>query len=239
MLFRQPPWRQGSYCVLRGWPPAAVNDEETAATENIAGDAELQGNVETWSGHRLAKYRKHRDHCSPDSKALFHSLLSGCQDDSDSDGSSPDSPPSPNKGATTNGSPSPALNSVLNSGSVVSSASSVTNPADLAPIYRIGGQPVVSLAGAVAGGASSSGCSPATVTVLPGSQSSLGTLMYQTPQGLLYAAPPGGSLPEALLLNLGQPVSLKTEGGTCLLVDPHFEQGTDLGEASSSYKFRA
>lgn len=157
-------------------------------------------------------YSVTEDSENKDSKALFHSLLSGCQDDSDSDGSSPDSPPSPNKGATTNGSPSPALNSVLNSGSVVSSASSVTNPADLAPIYRIGGQPVVSLAGAVAGGASSSGCSPATVTVLPGSQSSLGTLMYQTPQGLLYAAPPGGSLPEALLLNLGQPVSLKTEG---------------------------
>ncbi|KAH6925161.1 hypothetical protein HPB50_001402 [Hyalomma asiaticum] len=151
-----------------------------------------------------------------DSKALFNSLLSGCQDDSDSDGSSPASPPSPNKGASTNGSSSPALNSVFNSGSAVSSASSVTNPADLAPIYRIGGQPIVSLTGAVTGGASSSGCSPATVTVLPGSQSSLGTLMYQTPQGLLYAAPPGGSLPEALLLNLSQPVSLKTDGGTWL-----------------------
>lgn len=96
-------------------------------------------------------YSVTEDSENKDSKALFHSLLSGCQDDSDSDGSSPDSPPSPNKGATTNGSPSPALNSVLNSGSVVSSASSVTNPADLAPIYRIGGQPVVSLAGAVAG----------------------------------------------------------------------------------------
>ncbi|KAH7942176.1 hypothetical protein HPB49_021722 [Dermacentor silvarum] len=126
-------------------------------------------------------YSVTEDSENKDSKALFNSLLGGCQDDSDSDGSSPDSPPSPNKGASTNGSASPALNSILTSGPVT-------------------------------GGASSSGCSPATVTVLPGSQSSLGTLMYQTPQGLLYAAPPGGSLPEALLLNLSQPVSLKADG---------------------------
>ncbi|KAH8026448.1 hypothetical protein HPB51_020558 [Rhipicephalus microplus] len=53
------------YCVLRGWPPAAVNDEEAAALENLAGDTELHENVETWSRHRLAKCRKHRDHCSP------------------------------------------------------------------------------------------------------------------------------------------------------------------------------
>ncbi|XP_077522263.1 serum response factor blistered [Amblyomma americanum] len=157
-------------------------------------------------------YSVTEDSENKESKALFNSLLGGCQDDSDSDGSSPDSPPSPNKAASTNGSPSPALNSVLNSGCAVSSASAITNPTDLASIYRIGGQPVVSLTGSVAGGASGSGCSPAAVAVLPGSQSPLGTLMYQTPQGLLYAAPPGGSLPEALLLNLSQPVSLKAEG---------------------------
>lgn len=155
-------------------------------------------------------YSVTEDSENKDSKALFNSLLGGCQDDSDSDGSSPDSPPSPKRAASSNGSPSPALTSVLNSGSAVSSASSLINP-DHAPIYRIGGQSVVSLTGAMSGGSSGGGCGPAAV-VLPGSQSSLGTLMYQTPQGLLYAAP-GGSLPEALLLNLTQPVALKGEGG--------------------------
>lgn len=154
-------------------------------------------------------YSVTEDSENKDSKALFNSLLGGCQDDSDSDGSSPDSPPSPKRAASSNGSPSPALTSVLNSGSAVSSASSLINP-DHAPIYRIGGQSVVSLTGAMSGGASGGACGPAAV-VLPGSQSSLGTLMYQTPQGLLYAAP-GGSLPEALLLNLTQPVALKGEG---------------------------
>ncbi|XP_077536763.1 serum response factor blistered isoform X4 [Haemaphysalis longicornis] len=152
-------------------------------------------------------YSVTEDSENKDSKALFNSLLGGCQDDSDSDGSSPDSPPSPKRAASSNGSPSPALTSVLNS---VSSASSLINP-DHAPIYRIGGQSVVSLTGAMSGGSSGGSCGPAAV-VLPGSQSSLGTLMYQTPQGLLYAAP-GGSLPEALLLNLTQPVALKGEGG--------------------------
>lgn len=155
-------------------------------------------------------YSVTEDSENKDSKALFNSLLGGCQDDSDSDGSSPDSPPSPKRAASSNGSPSPALTSVLNSGSAVSSASSLINP-DHAPIYRIGGQSVVSLTGAMSGGSSGGACGPAAV-VLPGSQSSLGTLMYQTPQGLLYAAP-GGSLPEALLLNLTQPVALKGEGG--------------------------
>ncbi|XP_077536765.1 serum response factor blistered isoform X5 [Haemaphysalis longicornis] len=125
-------------------------------------------------------YSVTEDSENKDSKALFNSLLGGCQDDSDSDGSSPDSPPSPKRAASSNGSPSPALTSVLNSG-------------------------------AMSGGSSGGSCGPAAV-VLPGSQSSLGTLMYQTPQGLLYAAP-GGSLPEALLLNLTQPVALKGEGG--------------------------
>lgn len=61
-------------------------------------------------------YSVTEDSENKDSKALFNSLLGGCQDDSDSDGSSPDSPPSPKRAASSNGSPSPALTSALNSG---------------------------------------------------------------------------------------------------------------------------
>ncbi|CAN8000070.1 unnamed protein product, partial [Ixodes hexagonus] len=144
-------------------------------------------------------YSVTEDSENKDSKALFGSLLGGGPDDTDSDGSSPGSPPlSPHKAGSNHSSPSPGLASVLGSGAAVSSASS--HP-ELSALYRIGGQPVVSLAGN----------GTASVTVLPSSQPSLGTLMYQTPQGLLYAAPSGGALPEALLLNLSQSVALKTE----------------------------
>lgn len=152
-------------------------------------------------------YSVSEDSENKDSKALFGSILGVGPDDSDSDGSSPDSPPSsPAKAGSSNGSPSPNLSSVLNSATstAVSSSSGPCRLGDLPALYRIGGQSVVSLAG--------SGSGPAAVAVLPGSQPSLGTLMYQTPQGLLYAAPSGGSLPEALLLNLSQSVALKTEG---------------------------
>ncbi|CAN8031563.1 unnamed protein product [Ixodes persulcatus] len=149
-------------------------------------------------------YSVTEDSENKDSKALFGSLLGGGPDDSDSDGSSPDSPPlSPHKAGSNNGSPSPSLASVLGSAGVAAVSSASGHSGELSALYRIGGQPVVSLAGG--------GSGTAAVTVLPSSQPSLGTLMYQTPQGLLYAAPPGGTIPEALLLNLSQSVALKAE----------------------------
>lgn len=184
-------------------------------------------------------YSVTEDSENKDSKALFGSLLGGGPDDSDSEGSSPDSPPlSPHKVGSNNSSPSPGLSSVLGSGGMAAVSSASGHSGELSAFYRIGGQPVVSLAG------TGSGSGTAAVTVLPSSQPSLGTLMYQTPQGLLYAAPSGGTLPEALLLNLSQSVALKTESAGAaqqyitIPVPVSMAQQMSVGQSNSSKKDR-